>query len=132
MKRLILLTAALCVATSAAAAKGSAFSTTTKLVDLCEAVEVDRAGGALQNIKLTGCIGYLYGVIGAQHVAQLRGSKECDAFTYTGRGLVRTYLAKVSRLQATSKGRKTLHTLEKMPYVIAYRALETAYPCKME
>jgi len=128
MKRLILLVAALCLATSAAS---SPFSTTSKLIDMCEAAEGEPSNNVEAGRSLA-CVGYLMGIMGAQHLAKLRGSEDCDTFTYTGRDLVRVYLAKVSQLRATSKGQQSLRDAEKAPYIIAYKALQDAYPCKME
>jgi len=133
MKRLILLVAALCLATSAAAQQDSPFLSTSQLIEMCEVAEGKESNNAFEAIRTTGCIGYLMGIIGAQHLARLRSpEKDCDAFTFSGRDLVRAYLAKVSQLRATSKGQQLLRDAEERPYMIAYKALDDAYPCKME
>jgi len=131
MKRLILLVAALCLATSAAAQIASPLSTTSQLIDMCEAAEGKESYEAEAKIKSTACVGYLMGIMGAQAFARLRSpeNEACEAFTYNGRDLVRAYLAKVSQLRATSKGQQLLRKMEDLPFVVAYTALEDAYPC---
>jgi len=132
MKRQILLVAALCLATSAAAQKGSPFTTTSQLIEMCEATEGKGSNKLLAMINSTGCVGYLMGIMGAQHLAKLRGSEDCDNFSYTGQDLVRVYLGRISELRRSGKGQKMLRDLEKLPSAVAYKALEDAYPCKME